>query len=216
MRRNFKAASHLGHTVGCTTSILWWSYGVTVDPQIQVSLEQLSSWIDVWHSADTPMRARVRRAWKTTMPNIMKSQSRWQQARGFMTATIVTVAELGWRPASPSHWRVDESTMAVVDELKYAKPQVLERALSDLTRILAKSAAEHPQGRGIERGINFEGARKARRQLIREGLPMAVVALDQIVVGALRDPEVDPEAPPPETRTPPSPMRMQRRCHSKA
>ncbi len=134
IRGNLRAASHLGNTRGCTTSILWWTYGPGADPAIQVPLEQLAAWIDFWQSADTPTRRRVRLAWKVVMPRLMAAQHKWPQVKGFMSATIVTVANLGWRPASPSHWRVDGDTMATLDEVKYAKVHILEKGIYYIDR----------------------------------------------------------------------------------
>ncbi len=194
--KKIKTASHLGSTRGCTTSIIWWTFGPGADPAVQIPLEQLGAWIDFWQAADAAMRSRVRRAWKSVMPALVKAHSRWPMVKGFMSATIATVADLGWRPASPSHWRVNEGMMAVLDEVKYAKAHILEAAYRTLISNLAKRAEDHQHGGGIGCDLHMQGVRMARRRLVRDGKAAEVVALDHIAVGAVWDPPLNPMAPP--------------------
>ncbi len=196
MRRAFKTASHLGGTRGCTTSILWWTYGAGADPAIRVPLEQLSEWIDAWLNLDDSMRQRVRRSWRNIMPTLVRDERRWKRANGFMSATICTLIDLGWKPSSPSHWRIDGDTMAVIDGAAFAKTQVLARAFDDISRQLARRAESHPSGAGIGDTVNFDGLRKARAVLLKNGEWAAARAIEHVAVGAVMEPEHGADVPP--------------------
>ncbi len=191
MRKNFRRASHLGHTRGCTTSTIWWTFSPAADPAIRIPLEQISEWIDLWLAASPQLRQRIRRSWMRNMPRLVRDPDRWKHARGPMAATICTLVELGWKPASPAHWRVDDQLMAVADGAAYAKAHVLARAQEDLIKNIARRANGHPQGKGIGDNIFFDGLRQARRALVKEGEFVAASALELIAIGSCTDPQVD-------------------------
>ncbi len=123
------------------------------------------------------------------MPMLVKSASRWSLSRGPMAATINTVADLGWKPASPSHWRVNERMMACVGGASFSKAHIMARAQADLVAKLAGEASRHPHGSGITSDICLGGARRAKARLIKAGDLAAATALDYVVTGVYKDPE---------------------------
>ncbi len=188
MRRNFKRSARVGRAMGCTTTTIWWTYGRGADPAVRVPLEQIGVWHDLWVNADVALRKRIRRQWMRRLPALIKSDSRWNDAKGPMAATICTVHDMGWKPSSPSHWMVGDAMQACIGGASFSRAHILAKAQSDIEANLSRGAAEHQHGKGIGDDILLDGARRARRTLVRTGETAAALALDMIVVGAMRDP----------------------------
>ncbi len=203
MRRTFRRSSHLGHVAGCTTTTIWWSFGAGADPAVRLPMEQIGEWIDIWMGSGPVLRRRIRNMWMKEMPPLVKHEQRWSCARGPMRATICTLVDMGWKPASPDHWRVSDTLMAVVGGASFAKSHILAQAYRTLVARLASEARSHHFGEGIGDDILFQGARNAKKVLVRKEEYAAAAALDFIVVGAFHDPPQPVDG---------SPARTEHRC----
>ncbi len=127
------------------------------------------------------------------MPGLIKDANRWRAVTGPLSATVCTLHDIGWKPAGPAHWRVNPHLMAHVGGAMFAKAHIMPKAQADIVSRLADESSAHDHGKGINGSMLLNGARKAKKQLVAEGDFAAAAAIDYVVTGVYRDPEVKDE-----------------------
>ena len=95
--------------------------------------------------------------------------------------------QIGWIPVGPARWIANGKSL-VVDGPNFVKAQILGQAQKDLERSWWRSAARHPNSTGLGEGALLHPARRAKADLIKEGLYDAAKAVDLLVCGAIFDP----------------------------
>ena len=85
---NFKLQTVMGNTQACAASMVAWFFGSTCIPQISVRVKQLSDRITMWSVSDVDTKNIF---WRL-----------WNQATGFMSATIYSVLEA---PVTLGFWK---------------------------------------------------------------------------------------------------------------
>ena len=106
-RKRTMAADACGKRIktACTTTILHFYFGESVDPAIWFPLDQLRTWLELRSEEMGHRLGRidVAHTWSAASNN-MKKKSRWSMVRGAMTATMATLHDLSIIPASPWKW----------------------------------------------------------------------------------------------------------------
>jgi hypothetical protein len=169
MRRNLKKCTHLGDTKGCTATTIQWVYGKYIDPFIDIRVQHIREWMDLWDSMDTDVRRRVRKFWSREMPGIVKDPMRWREVKGPISATIATVHDIGWKPAAPDRWRTSEDYMAMVGSAPFSSAHIQAQARRDLDRALAEKACLHADGVGMGSCIILDPAKKGEEAIPQGG-----------------------------------------------
>ncbi len=193
MRRNLKAASHLGPTKGCVATVIRWVHGENVDPLVTVRLQQLDEWFHIWEGSDVAERRQLRKHWRKVMPELVACSDRWSMSSGPVAATICTLAQVGCRPAAPDRWMSPRGSMALVSFTPHAKSLIREEVRQDLEALAANEAAEHANGRGIGDRILLGPARAAKRYFIKNKRWKEAAAVDHLVIGSLLGPAPKPD-----------------------
>ena len=67
-------------------------------------------------SRDVQVSSNVlKTAWRRAMTRVLAGRViNWSNVSGPISATIAVIAEQGWRPISPHHWRTECGTMEAV------------------------------------------------------------------------------------------------------
>ena len=79
---------------------------------------------------------------------------------------------------------------ATLDGALFNKVQIIDSFSSDVEMQTWQAAAIHSSSSGLEKGIIYDFAKKARSQLIKEGSFTAARALDFLVCGAINEPHL--------------------------
>ena len=75
-------------------------------PSARICKDQVLWWMKFWHEVDDTMRADVTTVWghKRDFLGALDPSLRWQHANGGISATIITLLEVGWVPCRPGLW----------------------------------------------------------------------------------------------------------------
>ena len=99
-----------------------------------------------------------------------------------MGACILTLHELGWKPAAPDRWQQGEKWWAYTGG---DPEELLEAIRKDISQKLWKKAAEHIGGEGLQGGADFTVARRYLGWLRRKGKVKEAGLLQTILAGGM-------------------------------
>ena len=123
MRSNIKAATHLGGTGACITTLLAWLFGPIADPLIKHPAEQLDMWVQTWNGLDARDRRETRHTWAAAVGKLLKGKS-LNKSRGPIEGTIICLVLLGWKPAAPDYWVISQEQWVRLDANGYTRFQI--------------------------------------------------------------------------------------------
>jgi len=170
----------------CTTTIITWWLGDNADPAHFCRVGQVSTWINLWSKLDRRDQLMAARAWRLSLPELL-TQHGWNQVAGPIRATIRTLADAGWIPASATKWYSEgKEHSATIDTNQPGDAQDIVRAFAaSVNKLRWRKAASHFLGGGLETGTPpLAPATRARRRLIKAGDTDKAHALDAVVCGA--------------------------------
>ena len=80
--------------------------GEAGDPVITLRLQLFEAWRGAWNRFNVQEKRLVSLAWRAALPVVAVAapSGRWKTVQGTMTATIATVLDMGWAPATPPKW----------------------------------------------------------------------------------------------------------------
>ncbi len=90
---------------GCTTTALHLHELVSHDPAVYCRTEQLEQWFKFLHLVDdnTIDRVQMVKSWMKARTKL-KGGGRWSMVHGPLAATIATLYDIGWVPATAKRW----------------------------------------------------------------------------------------------------------------
>jgi hypothetical protein len=188
-KRQIAEATGLMSAGTCATTAIRWSFRQgsdarrTADPRVNVPLEQVKAWIKLWKSSDANFRRKTKKVWPTIYRRLATSDKRWALVTGPASATIATLLDLNWRPATPHNWATPDRTMIDFTE----QEGVTHHSVVHLIRIqleheLWQHAAKAWNAQGLEHGTpSITPASIAYRKLIRQGRIKQATALEHVV-----------------------------------
>ena len=100
----------------CVATLLHIRLGPGKDPAIREPVEYIKLWMQVYERYRTVecKRQQLKLAWTRALPKVVHKGANWRNVGGPLTATIATIAEQGWKPIAPGHWRTPDETMEAV------------------------------------------------------------------------------------------------------
>ena len=166
---------------GCNTTALAMR-GERCDPGITAPVDQIRLWNELWGHIQEQDREEVRKAWFILAPKLRDNG--WRVAAGPAAATIMTLAQIGWRPIGPDLFK---DTRGVT----WTNPGTSYRCLAQETAVaeaaknqLWRHAATHYCGRGLQEGGDLTAAKWLRQRLVKDGRKVDAGILDSLVEGA--------------------------------
>ena len=154
----------------CTATVLAIKYGDDRDPEITIRVGQIKAWIEFWHTADLDLRNRTRKAWSRALPNVL-GPNRWKYVCGFMTATIATLADIGWTPDHPDRWLLPGGDQYCdVDFITYTWCTLKAAIVDTIQKNIWTRASNHYLAHGIESELpDFTIVRRTIKRFERKG-----------------------------------------------
>jgi hypothetical protein len=188
-KSNIAEATGLMGRGSCATTAIRWAFLTgkytrdSADPRINVPMEQVTSWMNMWAKSTFEMKANISACWAKLYRKMASSSKRWLLVKGPMSAIIATVIEIGWKPIAPNEWVTADGQFACFDAVPGASQyQVQFEFKRILERDLWTHAASAYNGGGLGSGTpHFGPASKAYRDLLKEGLYEEAKALEAIV-----------------------------------
>ncbi len=170
----------------CLASLLKLKGSDRHDPEVELMVQQIALWLDLWWRASSQERHDITEAWriKRDVLGARPAVGRWRIVAGPMSATIATLLELGWYPIQPNHWLTPDKTQAAIRVTIHCQASILEAIRRSAERRVWKIASEHWGGQGLEQGVpDFSAILKLRRHLVKNGKSAEVAALHAIACG---------------------------------
>ena len=125
------------------------AFGPSSDPFIHVNTRIIMQWLRIWRQARIPSW-KLRRAWRLALPRVLPEGCdgaiAWDSVVGPLSATIASLASLGWQPSFPEFWVDHQGNQWAMD------PHV-EAASQDM---LAHSLARGWNGNGLGSGVDWD------------------------------------------------------------
>jgi hypothetical protein len=168
-------------TSACNTSALALRGGY-IDPAVMVPVEQFKLWTKLWATTRPEEKADIQKAWFKIAPKV--AAQGWKEAAGTASATILTLAQIGWKAIGPDVFRDIEGNVWM-DDGKGHRSLDIEAALEkSAKKQLWKHAATHYGGTGLHDGGDLTAARWLRKQLLKNNRHTEAGLLNTIVDGA--------------------------------
>ena len=156
-------------------------------PSARICKDQVLWWMKFWHEVDDTMRADVTTVWghKRDFLGALDPSLRWQHANGGISATIITLLEVGWVPCRPGLWFMSSgSSLAILDHQPHSNSSILTVFEEDYNRSQWASASSHFGGHGLQEGVpSFAGLKKAKRKCCKEGWLDLSYSCDLVAAG---------------------------------
>ena len=106
----------------------------------------------LWQSMPKTEQDLLRLVW-TTQYHHLQGRYRWNRVKGPLTATIATLAHVGWKGAKPDFWWSPEGGgWALPSEPTPLGPLFEDSLLRSITAVNWQKAANHYEGPGLEEG----------------------------------------------------------------
>ena len=93
----------------CTTTVLAWTFGPTIDPIVKIPLEQIDAWFQLWMGTTSNQRHDTRFTWQRHLSSYIGS-GQALRSMGPAAGTINAVLQAGWRPARPDVWWLEDGS----------------------------------------------------------------------------------------------------------
>jgi hypothetical protein len=169
-KRNATAAIGANRRGRDATITLALEFADGMDPEVMIPLDQLKQWTLSWDKLDDGLRKQVRRAWMIKMPQLRNEETRWKRVKGFMSATIATIMDLGWAPIGPTVWlHGSGQSYTDIGDPSFSFPQFQAFLMQDIrSRMWARSAVGH-LGQGLELGADLTVTKKVIAKLRAKG-----------------------------------------------
>ena len=119
-------------------------------------VEHIKLWMQVYERYRTVecKREQLKLAWIRALPRFVHKGVNWSNVGGPLTATIATIAEQGWKPIAPGHWRTPDETMEAVLNGEKSDNLSIAAAFEQTCMInVWNAASKHYMGKGLERGV---------------------------------------------------------------
>ena len=108
----------------------------------------------------------------------------WSKALGPMGATIATLLQLGWNPATPDRWIDHKDRLIEINLHDSGNRDVLKEVERRAEEQCWEEAAKHYSGAGLEKGIpSFQAAKSAWRKFMKDDQKAEAKALEAAVCG---------------------------------
>ncbi len=144
----------------CVTTLLHGECGPDGDPAVYIRTEQVDQWLKIVDGmksgvADAPSLVK---AWQLAQKDATAA-NRWKKATGPVSATVATLADIGWQTPSPFRWVEPCDGEKGTDRVWYytgGDSAELKAAIADAaSRTAWREAAGHFDGSGAEGGVDF-------------------------------------------------------------
>ena len=113
----------------------------------------------------------------------LEAKRRWARVRGPLSATIVTLLELGWQPLQPNRWQSESLVFEVTADVADFGP--LHTAIEETVSARIWVAADkHFDGRGASGGVDFQPILKHLGWLAKKGWTKSQGMLGTVAAGA--------------------------------
>ena len=169
----------------CPVTAVRLAYPVLEDPWIRLPVDILCEWVHFWSRASQDTQRSIYKFWAKTKVLLADPSSRWRQVRGFASAVIATVMDLGMKPISPVCWGVPGSE----DEWHITGRGSVAVFKKDLASIMDKAAwataSLHRHGDGLQEGAVLHGPKKHLRYLQTKGLGSEYTMLATTLAGGV-------------------------------
>ena len=147
---------------------------------IEVNVDQVRFWNELWNDIDEKLRVRVRLAW--AMITYPDECTAWKKVAGPMGATDLTLRRLDWKPEGPDAARSAE-------EVKCEFGKGHNKHMEDLLRRQATKglwvqASKHYGGEGLQDGGDMSAARRLHIKYIKDKCYKEAAIVEAMVNGS--------------------------------
>jgi hypothetical protein len=187
-----RAAVMCGGNTGwrpCYTTALCLQGGMMHDPEVELQVKQVGTWLDLWWDVTVAEKEELTCAWRKIRDELTGApeSKRWARVAGPIAATVTTLLELGWQPLQPDFWLSTNRTQAAVRDTAQDETAILECVRRTARRKTWVIASKHWGGRGLEQGEpDFTAFQKLKKKLLKDGAHAGVAALTAVVTGSVR------------------------------
>ena len=169
----------------CTTTAIALVLGMANDPAVTSRVAQLKMWAELYLVLGVEEQAKVKQQWFQAAKALSKEG--WRGVCGPMSATIMVLSSIGWRPIGPDIWRDDNGRLWELrgDGKGHAGTQweLADAVQASVARMLWKGAARHYGGAGLQEGADLLDVTRHVAYYRKQGLEREARVLETVVCG---------------------------------
>ena len=139
------------------------------DPGVKMPVTTILTWIDLWYKLVEGRRSPIRIAWGKVLRDMVERlpTQRWAKVTGPISATIVSLQEMGWHPALPDVW-VDEMGDSWQLTAGVSSSDIKHKLTEAITKQYWRKAATFHLGDGLQEGPDLTEWTRQYNQRITE------------------------------------------------
>ena len=142
----------------CSATLLQWRGGPTQDPMVELCVDQVGLWLQLWEQASMEERLGIIVAWRTARRQLeaVQASQRWCRVRGPLSATITVLLEFGWAPTLPQQWMAPGWTaegggqVATMSGDPSDRAHIVAEFRASVAQHTWEQAARHHNGAGLQ------------------------------------------------------------------
>ena len=206
LRSAYAAATGINGKGRCASTAIAITMGHKRDPIVEVAVQQMSLWIDLWRG-EPALRALACRYWKVAVqritPDTMRDQAPgvsapsvgqapvaaqvlWNQVIGPFTATLASLKQHRWEIQEVGTFKDPHGTIWRPD-LDADKGPFLDLVASFVLDSVWKDAANFHNGQGLQAGVDWEGTLALMKHVKKQLATDDVDAVEQVEHEAAAD-----------------------------
>ena len=172
VRRMARASCQMGNHGSCMTTIIAITLGEDEDPAVKQIQDQVKEWLKVVLPLSQEQKIAIARTWVKRKALVAKKseKTKWHWARGPVTALILSLQRIGWKPVAPTRWVDCDGTTWQISAETTDYEELMGKLATDTKAWLWSKASLHYMGAGAEKGVDFSGVDRHIRRLGRRGL----------------------------------------------